>query len=366
MGAVLYGAYVVVFCELLFRVLLSVEPIGRVIKGRDDESSSRLDWVQRHRGARAFGGQYTFDVHHPIRGWAIEPGIRQLKVFDNRILNSNSKGIRGQVEYDYARPPRIQRIVILGDSYTFGDEVSDDETYSHFLERRLPHTEVLNLGVHGYGQDQMLLYLQHEGVKYQPDVVILGYVWFDMFRNLSGFSNYAKPTFELSNGGLRLRNVPVPDPEWMLDQEIHRSKTYDIAVMLFERVRWKVGWNHTRARALARGIFDELVATTRQHQAVPVFVYLPVLTEIANTQLGMTADERFLHDYCLERRIDCLFLRDRFVAAQRRGETFNMRSHWFANGHRTAADGIADYLKTKGLITAETSTIAPVPKGTFR
>jgi hypothetical protein len=41
--------------------------------------------------------------------------------------------------------------LILGDSFTFGDEVSDNETYSYYLQQMLPHTEVINMGVHGYG-----------------------------------------------------------------------------------------------------------------------------------------------------------------------------------------------------------------------
>jgi hypothetical protein len=172
--AVAYSAYLLLVLEVAFRVLLSINPIFNAIKGRDDESSHRLAWIQRHRVPESFGsGLYTFDVYDAVRGWAVKPNLRQFAVFGNKILNSNSKGIRGQVEYSYTRTAGIQRIVTLGDSYTFGDEVSDDETYSYYLERLLPQTEVLNLGVHGYGQDQMLLYMQHDGIKYQPDVVIL-------------------------------------------------------------------------------------------------------------------------------------------------------------------------------------------------
>ncbi|MBU1849701.1 MAG: hypothetical protein KKH40_03155, partial [Nanoarchaeota archaeon] len=35
--------------------------------------------------------------------------------------------------------------------------------------------EVINLGVSGYGTDQELILLQKEGLKYNPDVVILGF-----------------------------------------------------------------------------------------------------------------------------------------------------------------------------------------------
>jgi hypothetical protein len=39
------------------------------------------------------------------------------------------------------------------------DEVSDDETYSFYLQEMLPQAEIINMGAHGYGHDQMLILL---------------------------------------------------------------------------------------------------------------------------------------------------------------------------------------------------------------
>jgi hypothetical protein len=164
-----------------------------------------------------------------------------------------------------------------------------------------------------------------------------------MFRNLFDFGSYAKPKFELRQGALQLTNVPVPEPNRMLDREFYRSKLYDVGVMMFEGMRYKLGWNYTRAQALTRAILDQLVTTIRRHQAVPVFAYLPVLTELANTRPEMTPNEQFLRDFCEEQRVDCVFLRDRFIAAQQRGEIFNIRTHYSANAHRTAAEGIVTW-----------------------
>ncbi len=55
--------------------------------------------------------------------------------------------------------------MVLADSFTFGDEVSDDETYSSYLQQALPGAENINLGVHGYGHDQMLILLMEDGIK---------------------------------------------------------------------------------------------------------------------------------------------------------------------------------------------------------
>src|SRR5215216_100833 len=264
-----------VFCSLLLaeasaRAALSIPPLFRRVKGTDD-SSRRLDFIQRHSRGQAL--TYKFDVYDPVRGWAVAPDIRDMAVFDHKVLNTNSRGIRGTTEYSYARVPGKYRILTLGDSYTFGDEVSDDETFSSVLAKLLPDTEVLNLGVHGYGHDQMLLYFKREGVKYHPDIVILGYVWFDQERNQLAFNDFAKPKFEITADGLRLRHVPVPTPEAVLVREPFRSKLVDLILMTRARVRGALGWEQGEAQALTWAIFDDLVKTARDSASIPIFIY---------------------------------------------------------------------------------------------
>ena len=198
------------------------QSVRRAVLG-DDNSSWRLFWVVLHRQHEEWTGKYA--TFHPTRGWAVMPDVKNMTPFaKGKFVNTNSKGLRGATEYPYARTPGKQRILVLGDSFTFGTDVSDDETYSHDLESALPNTEVLNLGVQGYGQDQMLLYLKEEGVKYHPDVVILGYLNMDTYRNLWKFFAFAKPKFDMTPEGLKLTNVPVPTPEQVLAEEPYRSK----------------------------------------------------------------------------------------------------------------------------------------------
>ncbi len=346
-----------VVCSLLLaevtsRGLFSVGHLFWRAKGMDD-SSQRIVWLKRHSRGQRF--VYAFDIYHPTRGWAVTPGLHDLPVFENKILNSNSRGVRGKAEYDYARQPKRNRIVTLGDSFTFGDEVSDDETYSSNLARLLPNTEVLNLGVHSYGHDQMLLYLKEEGIRYHPDLVVLGYVWFDTTRNLLSFNDFAKPKFELTRDGLQLTHVPVPTPASVLAWEPFRLKILDLAVMAQERVRWVSGRNQRRAEEVTAAIFDELIKTTREGGAVPVFVYLPVLQEIADPEEGLTQNEDFLARYCRDRAAVCLFLRPRFREQISKGATFNTRSHWLAPEHLLAAQAMRDLIYERRLLGADST-----------
>ncbi len=61
-------------------------------------------------------------------------------------FRTNSRGLRDK-EYDLNKTEGKKRIVIVGDSFTWGFGVNDDEIYSERLESMLSNTEVINLGV---------------------------------------------------------------------------------------------------------------------------------------------------------------------------------------------------------------------------
>ncbi len=346
----------VLLLEVLPRVLLATtglilrRPVKEQILG-DNDASWRLFWEALHKRHAEWTGQFA--IYDAIRGWALKPNVRNLAPFQKgKVLNSNSKGIRGTTEYDDVRPPGTHRILVLGDSFSFGTEVSDDETYSHYLETELADTQVLNLGVQGYGHDQMLLYLEQAGLRYHPDVVLLGFVYPDIYRNLWTFFAFAKPKFTLIPNGLKLTNVPVPTPEQILAREPYHSKALDVATIVQDRFLWVAGVNERRAQVLSRAILDEVIAKVRGIGAVPVFLYMPVYHEVQDSSTAMNAHEAFLQDYCQSRGIGCVFVRQHFRSAAAHGVKLEARFHWTPEMHRMAADDLANYLKQHGIVAA--------------
>lgn len=84
----------------------------------------------------------------------------------------NSKGFRDK-EYKYSKPADKVRIVVLGDSFTFGAGIAYGSRFADILEDHFANLEIINLAVPGYGLHQVILYLEEEGVKYVPDYVLL-------------------------------------------------------------------------------------------------------------------------------------------------------------------------------------------------
>lgn len=101
---------------------------------------------------------------------------------------TNSKGLRDTREFAYDKPPGTDRILSLGDSHTQGYEVRQEATFSAVLERYLSSqgrkVEVLNAGVSGFSNAEQLAYLENEGVRYKPDLVVLGFFANDFEDNL--------------------------------------------------------------------------------------------------------------------------------------------------------------------------------------
>ena len=305
------------------------------------DATWRHFWVKRYQ-TRPIEFFYRFDVYDATKGWALKPNLVNLPVFGSKVLNSNSKGIRGG-EYPYERTGE-KRILVFGDSFTFGDEVSDNETYSYCLQEKLPSSEVINLGIHGYGHDQMLIYLKEEGIKYRPDTIILGFVYEDTQRNILSFRDYAKPKFVLVDGQLELKNSPVPKPEKLLEKEFYRSKFLDLLTILYQKYRQLTKLQEREAETITTAILDEMVRVIREGGARPVFVYLPTFNEMTISGTKLTREEAYFSSYCQSRRIDHLLLRPYFLTEAQSGVQLKTMQHWGPLEHRIAADAIATFL----------------------
>lgn len=119
--------------------------------------------------------------------YELEPNSRSIHAFptDPRGYFARQGGIEYVVnsfgardrEYALEKPPRTHRIVVLGDSFTFGTGVRVEDTFCDRIEAGLAGescpVEVINLGVRGYNMQQEIVALEHRALALQPDVVLL-------------------------------------------------------------------------------------------------------------------------------------------------------------------------------------------------
>jgi len=154
-------------------------------------------------------------AYDSLLGWKLTPGWKGVhKHLDFQVSYTvNPYGFRG----DFSREPGGggRRIAVVGDSFTFGFGVEDDETFVHLLNERSPTGHLfLNFGIPGYSTDQEYLLIRERLPRFSPDVILLVvYPGNDLFDNELPYplqGNRPKPFFETTPGGLVLKNIPVP------------------------------------------------------------------------------------------------------------------------------------------------------------
>lgn len=344
LGLLLASLFVVAGAELALRFLVS--PLVVL------ESDAWWQYLWRaNRAERSHDGglSYAHDRYDPALGW------RPVPNYDRDDIRTNSLGIRADREFSFERDPSIARIVAVGDSYTWGEhtfseQIGNEQTYPAVLERLLPETEVLNLGVHGWGTDQQYLYLTSLGLRFKPDLVILGFYEHDVERNGSSFFNYAKPRFLLEDEDLVLTGSPVPSPDEVLAEPVRFPRFY-LAAFVRKRVdrmldQTKLRPIETRqAWRVTRAILEAARRDTEGAGACFLVVYIP-----HEIDRWATAVEIAVADWSEETGTHLLNLRPVFASLPEADWHDLYDGHWTAKGNEVAARAIRDHILDAALL----------------
>jgi hypothetical protein len=299
-------------------------------------------WRQAHAARKIEpNGVYPFDEFDSHRGWGVKADFR------NDSVQTNAMGIRANREYDLQRVPGNRRIVLIGDSFTWGEGVKNSETFARLLEERLDRTEVINLGVHGYGTDQQLLYLRELGLRFRPDIVVLGLFEEDVNRNVLSFRDYAKPRFVPVNGGLELINTPVPEPNTILSrpQELPVSRLGALVAKslqsLVERTIFRTPLSESAEMVTTIAILEAARRESEASGAKFVLMFIPW----SNFEDGKPVEEE-LARWASESGTDYLDLTGRFASLppEQRARLYAPGGHWTAQGHAVVASILIDHL----------------------
>ena len=262
-------------------------------------------------------------------GWRYRPG------FASPTDHISRQGLRALHEYGPTPTPTTMRIAAYGDSFVYGNEVSDAESWCAQLESSTPGLEVLNYGVGGYGLDQAYLRYRREGRSLRPEVVLVGFTPDDLRRVVNVYRRFvstqewplAKPRY-LLHDDQSLELLPNPlsstaayqrllsDPrsvrglgthdQWY-DATVYENPLYDLSATV--RVGY-AAWRRVERRWLDAdrlmqdGIFNErssafrlqvalLAAFTdaiRGDSAIPVVVMLPRRSSVESVRGGGLAE----------------------------------------------------------------------------
>lgn len=321
-------------------------------------------------------------------------------------IRINHQGLR-DVEHAYDKPAGSERIMLLGDSFVEALQVPLQDTLARRLRQDLgAHVEVIGTGVSGYGTASELLYFEHAGMRYDPDLVVLVfYPGNDVKNNSPTLEDVLRPVYDAQGrllrveqpaglrGGLSqkrkgwrtrlrsyqyIRQLLLRHPE--LAAPLHRigllratgprqaperdGIPVDYGVFAREPdTEWQKAWQHTEdllaqlreAVAARHGHFAVMVIPTR-YEIYPAWWQetLEAYPAMHGRSWDLSAPRKRIMAWCRANAASCLDLFPAFRAAAAGAAPlyFHHDGHWTAAGHAVAAKELAKFLRQQRLVPA--------------
>lgn len=263
--------------------------------------------------------------HDDELGWfPVKNSQNGLKVTRKIIYTHNSKGFR-DIEHGEKRKPRI---LFIGDSFVWGYDVEQEERFTEKLRELMPHWDILNCGVSGYGTDQEYLLLRKYFDEFMPDIVFLIFCQKnDIADNSSNVINggYFKPYFVKVDGKLVLQGVPCPKSiHYFYMKHPLLSKSILIRAIVFQYYRLTL----PKPVCVEDPTFEII-------QAMNHFV----ISKGAIFFIGLEDQNEQLEDFLNRHHIVSVQLKNSYTIPFERG------SHWTADGHKYVSKKIYDFFK---------------------
>lgn len=336
-------------------VLRCCVPLSSIV---DEHSLYPKIWYLENFESVLARGQHPRHDSHPVLGWTHRRNLREVN------FSTNSLGLRGTREYSLEKPSGYMRAVVLGDSFTAGYGVGDEETYTAQLELIIPDSEFPNLAVSGYGVDQAVLRWELLGYSFEADLIILSIFVPNFHRNTQTWRFDApKPRFYLKNGELALSRDPLSSMD-NVEANAQRIRSELGGFLKLPRV-W-IAATYTVDR-LSRKLKNSREAndTFLEKKQILELLISRIASDCSSRDIELVVvtiptefepypdEDRILSSiaHVAEKNDVALLNLDRFLglSSEERAKTpvFDEETgHWSAAGHSRAANQIAGFLKS--------------------
>ncbi len=272
---------------ILLKVLVSLVSLTLTILGLEvgmrvmtGEYGVQNQWKrQRDLLRSAYPTQFSKTL-----GWVPKAGTNGRDNFWNTRVTILDDGVRANgSRISPASLSSDELILAVGDSFTFGDQVSDDETWPAHLERMIG-VPVRNAGVFGYGVDQSFLRMKLLTEKYKPTIVVFSFIPDDITRSeFAERTSFAKPYFVVRGGELQLHDDHIlkrpPHPGDIVQRTLGHSVSVHKVMNLAFPEYWQTGtWRtqkqDTDGEIVVGAIFRELGVFLDSHPQIEKLVIL--------------------------------------------------------------------------------------------
>lgn len=319
-----------------------------------DERPDEL-YIETERGIRLRPNIKATIRNHDTSGKTVE-------------IITNSLGFRN---YELYEKGDSFRILVFGDSITFGDYVHDNETYVRQLESKLSkiykNIQVINAGGAAVNLDSELALLLEKGISIDPDIVLIGLYLNDAseeyYFKISDYPSIVTESWFLSwlikrleiAYQFNLKEIDTIDDSWVegfkQTHTISNSETYDVMtdevfnkIIIDSRYDWGYAWS-TRAWEHIGGIMKLIKDLGKEHDFKTVVILFPVSFQVENESVNDEAQNYF--EETMKKleipHLDLLpYLREVYKNSE--NELYYDYCHFTPYGNGVVADIIAQFL----------------------
>ncbi|NUN96793.1 MAG: hypothetical protein HUU16_11525 [Candidatus Omnitrophica bacterium] len=162
--------------------LLAMEGVFRLLDVRGTHAPRIYSWDHAlvPKEERLPGVQIQFKPHVEMEMRYDSNPRGAFNEHNTLVFHTNNFGFRGP-DFTEAKPPGTRRVILLGDSFTFAEGVNWEDSFPNRLAALLSPpdstpTEVLPVATSAWNTLDEIHYLEHQGLKFQPDLVLVIFV----------------------------------------------------------------------------------------------------------------------------------------------------------------------------------------------
>ena len=278
----------------------------------------------------------AFTVYDPIYGKRLKPNLHATRIAPEFrfTINTNSFGMRDPEP----TKPLTDGIVFVGDSFTMGYGVQDNEAFPALvrvgLASRGVTMPVLNTGMGNNGNGRWVKFLEHDAAKFRPRIVV-----FQVMAN-DFDDNFAEHLFQLDSDG-RLRELPIRPPSLARKAQTFVDDVPGLSYSYLVSLAWTAAETIQSERAITSresGLDDDLPSDELTFALVRTAVDKARATgaNVIGLLVGLSGPRRAKTiEIFKERGLTCLDGPNRKDSPDM---FFKVDGHWNAAGHRRAAE----------------------------
>ena len=293
-------------------------------------------------------------------GWANRPGVSITDFYGpEQSITIDAAGLRSHEALNDSIKPDPFRVICLGDSFTLGYGVDDQETFPFQLQKRAAgQLHVSNMGQGGYSIGQSWLWLRRLATELKPNLVVCVFIVED-FRRLGvtrTANGFAVPRFEIVDEQVQVGNTPVPgklSPGSLMLQpgEAGNVLRRNSAIARTLALALPDAASPSDDDNLINGLYiiREIKRLCEQEQCAMTFALTPTLPELFDLESKLRYENvaRVLGEFTTRENIPFKNLQPAFLEQKERSSELFLEEafhHYSAAGNAIVADELRSWL----------------------